>query len=1105
MSDTNDVVRHDDDLDGLGPMAFSVGLDETLPFEGAAEDTDSTGREAIAIGLTQGDGAAPASQDDVVPSLLATAGEDEAASASPNPVAMAARGAADALADASIAVNAPLGAFIEKDGIVVIEAESADNLPGAWRTRDNYNSNVTSGIDNAGNATGGDFIVWEGKQYFGAPGNGVVTYEVQISKTGVYTFEWRSQVGRGSETSEHNDTWLKIEADQFYGYQASDDTYVRPVGAPAGSFPPNSAYPSGASKDGWFKVYHGTQNWNWGGWTSDHDGHRIKAVFDAPGTYSIHLSARSSSHVIDRMVLWHDDVNGNVAKNLSRAESERVGDTTPEPPILPEPPSPAEAKVYLIDADSDTRKGEVTDGASIDLSVLDGAHFALEAVTDPDDSVASVRMTYGTHVQVESVAPYALFGDHSGDFFGRGLAAGAKTIKVELFSGTNATGTLLGTTEIDFTVTGTAPPEPPEPPVDAPPFDPDGLAGQADHIVFHFDGNNNDRDDISAIPIAALLAKAGGVEDKMTFLYGNNLSERNEDSRMPELDAGGALAEKLGIEALNYQDNIAATTARLVEIISNGDDVLLIEGGPMEAVYRAMEQVDPSFHSNLTLLSHSSWNEDRDVINLPGITQARTWADLKADFPNATYVDIRDQNDGHNNERGFNNRGWEWMDSSDEPLVQEVRDIMQFAQYALNDPSDAGMLFYAMTGIDNAEPSHAKAFMEASDLFDAPVDPPASGSVSGRLFIDGDGDGKNDNDEGDPGLAGHRVELRHDGDMVAATETNANGWYIFRDVPVDSGYSVRFYHDGADLAFAPAPGQSVGGAGNLNTAPFDVVENGKTTGIHGMFAAPPVETGRLEMGTVSVSQSGGQTWINVTFEEAIENAVVVLGPASSNGNSPVITRVNAVSDTGFSMMIDEWDYLNGWHQEETISWMAMTEGRHKLLDGTVIEAGSVDAQNEAAAAVSFGSSFDAGPLVFAQVSSDRDSTPVTSRISDVDASGFDVALQEEEAGDGLHTSEQVSWIAVENADSVLFDYEGTMALDHTWSKIHSGPSAPSDVFFADMQTMNGMDTADLRYQDVGNGKIVMVQEEASLDNETSHTTETIAYLLGQTGSFDLYA
>lgn len=255
-----------------------------------------------------------------------------------------------------------------------------------------------------------------------------------------------------------------------------------------------------------------------------------------------------------------------------------------------------------------------------------------------------------------------------------------------------------------------------------------GLAAQADQIVFHFDGNNNDPDDIAAIAVAALLAKAAGIEDQTTFFYGNNLSEPNGGaSRLKAMDDSGAFAESLGITAHDYQDDILGTTEKLIAILESGEDILLIEGGPMEAVYRAMEAVDPSLHSNLTLLSHSSWNENRSVktrdtdgVN-DGSIKARTWSDLKNDFPGATYVDIKDQNDGNNNNKGFNNKGWNWMDASDVPEISAARSVMIPAgSTKRNDPSDAGMLFYALTGIDDGTPSEAQNYIFNSTNFGAP-------------------------------------------------------------------------------------------------------------------------------------------------------------------------------------------------------------------------------------------------------------------------------------------------------------------------------------------------------------------------------------------------
>lgn len=238
------------------------------------------------------------------------------------------------------------------------------------------------------------------------------------------------------------------------------------------------------------------------------------------------------------------------------------------------------------------------------------------------------------------------------------------------------------------------------------------LIDQFDAITFHFDGNNNDKDDIAALPIAATLAKAVGLEDKITFFYGNNVSESNNTYQVGAMRDSAAFAEKLGIDAYSYQDGIQQTTDELVKILDSGQKVLAIEGGPMEAIYRALEQTSPENRSNVTLLSHSSWNENRAVGTRPGGGKPRTWSDIDADFPEVTQIDIRDQNNGSNNDRGFNSFKWEWLDTTENPVLQEARSLMQNAQGKVNDPSDAGMLFYAITGQETANPDDAQAFFD---------------------------------------------------------------------------------------------------------------------------------------------------------------------------------------------------------------------------------------------------------------------------------------------------------------------------------------------------------------------------------------------------------
>ncbi|MGK7935651.1 MAG: hypothetical protein AB4206_07585, partial [Xenococcaceae cyanobacterium] len=231
------------------------------------------------------------------------------------------------------------------------------------------------------------------------------------------------------------------------------------------------------------------------------------------------------------------------------------------------------------------------------------------------------------------------------------------------------------------------------------------LIDQFGKIVFHFDGNNNDPDDIAALPVAAMLVNSANLQADTAFFYGNNLSEKNEDFKVEKMRNSAEFAEKLGVDTFDYQSNIGATTDELVKIFNSGEKVLSIEGGPMEAVYRALEQTSSENRQNITLLSHSWWNENRDVITRDGVDEARTWSDLKQDFPDVTFIDIDDQNPG------FYNDGWNWLDNQNDPVFKEARELM-IDSNKRNDPSDAGMLFYALTGQENANPYDAKAFFE---------------------------------------------------------------------------------------------------------------------------------------------------------------------------------------------------------------------------------------------------------------------------------------------------------------------------------------------------------------------------------------------------------
>ena len=112
---------------------------------------------------------------------------------------------------------------------------------------------------------------------------------------------------------------------------------------------------------------------------------------------------------------------------------------------MPEAEAPA-AVLTLVDAGTDRALFALGASTVIDASSVAGRDLSMVARAEVS-GVASARMLLdGAAKAVENVAPYALFGDRSGDFAG-GLAlreGDRATLAAELYSGANATGASLG-------------------------------------------------------------------------------------------------------------------------------------------------------------------------------------------------------------------------------------------------------------------------------------------------------------------------------------------------------------------------------------------------------------------------------------------------------------------------------------------------------------------------------------------------------------------------------------------------------------------------------------------------------------------------------------
>jgi hypothetical protein len=119
----------------------------------------------------------------------------------------------------------------------------------------------------------------------------------------------------------------------------------------------------------------------------------------------------------------------------------------------------------------------------------------------------------------------------------------------------------------------------------------------------------------------------------------------------------------------------------------------------------------------------------------------------------------------------------------------------------------------------------------------------------------------------------------------------------------------------------------------------------------------------VEFGTVSVDQKNRSLWYEVKIQGMFNSPVVVMGPLSFKGTQPTTVRVKDVTRQSFKFQIQEWIYLDGKHNLESVSYMIVEEGEHQLNDGTWIEAGKAVVGSEWVD-VKFDADFTKKPVVF---------------------------------------------------------------------------------------------------------------------------------------------
>ncbi|WP_054113499.1 PilC/PilY family type IV pilus protein [Marinagarivorans algicola] len=369
-------------------------------------------------------------------------------------------------------------------------------------------------------------------------------------------------------------------------------------------------------------------------------------------------------------------------------------------------------------------------------------------------------------------------------------------------------------------------------------------------------------------------------------------------------------------------------------------------------------------------------------------------------------------------------------------------------------------------------------------------------------------------------LVGGKVKNRS-GDLI-----NGEKWYVLegQNEPLDYTFKKKY---NASSTLSPIPNNA---EVLISEGTFSITNN--TGG-----ATSVILSDNVEIGTIDTDRDKNESgWYQVTFKNTYDQGnppAVVATALSYNGSHPAVARVSNITHKGFKVRIDEWDYLDGSHTTEKITFIVAAKGQYTIdikdknstnirtypvsagtarlsSDKTLRDSNNDNDYTRINTAAKF-----VKPVLFTGVTTNFDNTPVTTRVKDLYSSNvfeFKVAMQMEEKYQdrgNQHGAEDVSWIAIESLSghsthsASAIQIGSKISFSSSWKdiKLEEDLFRTTPIIAVNMQSTNDPDPAVVRYGDSevdSNGFDVLIEEERSNGNETYHLNETIGFLAIET-------
>lgn len=367
---------------------------------------------------------------------------------------------------------------------------------------------------------------------------------------------------------------------------------------------------------------------------------------------------------------------------------------------------------------------------------------------------------------------------------------------------------------------------------------------------------------------------------------------------------------------------------------------------------------------------------------------------------------------------------------------------------------------------------------------------------------------------GSAGPAKYRLQF-----STASNFSENLGFVEDADECVD-GVSWWCYEDDAGEEHTPIASST------LSDADSCIAGVGNGCGTHNEYSFVPRPIG--EVGMVTTDTSGTTVNLQNTYINPVIIAESITGDdTGGSGNDPAAAIITATSSNSFTVRIQEPDNEADDHGSESLTYLVMEEGTYTdRQSGSVLyDAGLQQISDYYGNAVagtsdatcSFGSAFDAEPIVFSSLQSDNNTgTPdfLTASVLSITSSQFSCSLEVPDGETNTPgTPELYGWVAFRDGpqlfknNTIPFQVTTTTESVQGWTDTpwyqhffdldHFDPLTPG--FLGTKQTREGAEGGWLRYDSLSSSSVRMAFDERD-DGERSHTSEEVGVMAFTLGS-----